>query len=111
MKYHGYEAVVTFDEEANIFHGEVINTRDVITFQGTSTNELKKAFEDSVEDYLAFCKERGEEADKPFSGNLVLRIQPELHRVLYIEAKKKGKSLNSYIEQRLREDVESKLAA
>jgi predicted HicB family RNase H-like nuclease len=95
MKYQGYEAVVSFDEEADIFHGEVINTRDVITFQGSSTDELRKAFEDSVEDYLAFCKERGEEADKPFSGNLILRIPPELHRVLYTEAKKKGKSLNS----------------
>jgi len=81
MKYQGYEAVVSFDEEANIFHGEVINTRDVITFQGSSTDELRKAFEDSVEDYLTFCKERGEEADKPFSGNLVLRIPPELRRV------------------------------
>ena len=111
MKYQGYEAVVSFDEEANIFHGEVINTRDVITFQGSSTDELRKAFEDSVEDYLAFCKERGEEADKPFSGNLVLRIPPELHRVLYVEAKKKGKSLNSYIEQCLKEDAEGKLAA
>jgi predicted HicB family RNase H-like nuclease len=74
MKYKGYEAVVQFDEDANVFHGEVINTSDVITFQRTSVKELKKAFEESVEDYLAFCKERGEEPDKPFSGNFVVRI-------------------------------------
>src|SRR5207302_5706802 len=83
MKYKGYEAVIQFDEDANIFHGEVINTRDVITFQGTSVKELKKAFEESIEDYLAFCKERGEEQDKPFSGNFVVRIRPDLHRRLY----------------------------
>ena len=58
MKYKGYEAVVQFDEDANIFHGEVINIRDVITFQGRSVKDLKKAFEESVEDYLAFCAER-----------------------------------------------------
>jgi len=71
MKYKGYEAVVRFDEDAKIFHGEVIYIKDVITFQEYSNDGLRKAFEDSVEDYLAFCKERGEEADKPFSGNLV----------------------------------------
>lgn len=101
MKYKGYEAAVQFDEDANIFHGEVINTRDVITFQGTSVKELKKAFKKSVEDYLAFCKERGEEPDKPFSGNFVVRIRPDLHRLLYIEARKAGKSLNALIEERL----------
>lgn len=101
MKYKGYEAVVQFDEDASIFHGEVINTRDVITFQGTSVKELKKAFKESVEDYLAFCKERGEEPDKPFSGNFVVRIRPDLHRRLYAQAKKAGQSLNAFIEERL----------
>jgi predicted HicB family RNase H-like nuclease len=105
MKYKGYEAIVNFDEEANIFHGEVINTRDVITFQGSSTEELRKAFEGSVEDYLDFCKERGEEPEKPFSGNFILRIPPELHRELFARAKKEGKSLNSFIEQKLSKDV------
>lgn len=66
MKYKSYEALVQFDGDADIFHGEVTNTRDVITFQGTSVKELKKAFEESVEDYLAFCKELREEPSKPF---------------------------------------------
>ena len=101
MKYKGYEGAVVFDDEAGIFHGEVLNTRDVITFQGTSVAELKKAFEDSVDDYLAFCAQRGEEPEKPFSGNLVIRINPALHRELSIEAKKTGKSLNNLIEQKL----------
>ena len=62
MTYKGYEAYITIDEQAGIMHGEIINLRDVITFQGKSVRELKKALADSVEDYLAFCKERGEEA-------------------------------------------------
>ena len=60
MHYKGYLSRVEFDDEANIFHGEVINIRDVVTFQGQSVDELHRAFEDSVEDYLAFCAERGE---------------------------------------------------
>ena len=101
MKYKNYEATVRFDEETEVFYGEVINTRDVITFQGSSVKELKKAFKDSVEDYLEFCRERNEEPGKPFSGNFVLRISPELHHQLYKKAKLSGKSLNSLIEEKL----------
>lgn len=65
--YKGYEAVVEYDEDAGIFHGEVAGLRDVITCQGRSLAELKKAFAGSIEDYLAFCKERGEEPEKPLT--------------------------------------------
>jgi predicted HicB family RNase H-like nuclease len=61
MTYKDYLADVQFDDETGIFHGEVVNTHDVITFQGASIKELRKAFKDSIEDYLAFCKERGED--------------------------------------------------
>ena len=101
MKYKGYEAVVSFDEEAEIFHGEVINTKDVITFQGNGVTELKKAFRESIEDYLAFCKEKGEAPEKPFSGTLIIRIEPALHRKLSTDAKKKKLSLNALIQERL----------
>jgi len=101
MKYKNYEAAIDFDPDIEMFHGVVINTRDVITFYGKSVAELKKEFKNSVEDYLAFCKERSEEPDKPFSGNLMLRITPSLHQRLYSKAKKSGKSLNSLIEESL----------
>jgi len=65
MSYKCYEAVVEYDEDAEIFHGEVMNTRDVITFQGRSVDELKAALAESVEDYLACCRERGEKPEKP----------------------------------------------
>lgn len=55
MEYKGYIATIEFDEEAQIFHGEVINSRDVITFQASFFDELQQAFQDSVEDYLQFC--------------------------------------------------------
>lgn len=60
MEYKGYIGLVDFDDEAAIFHGEVINTRDVITFQGESVRELTEAFHHSVDDYLSFCAKRGE---------------------------------------------------
>jgi predicted HicB family RNase H-like nuclease len=101
LEYKGYIGVVEYDDEAGIFHGEVINLRDVITFQGTCVDELREAFKESVEDYLAFCAERGEAPEKPFSGNLPLRIDPELHRKIYVKARQEGKSLNRWISEAL----------
>lgn len=103
LEYHGYTGRVEFDDEAGLFHGEVLDTRDVITFQGTSVEELAQAFRDSVDDYLDFCRERNEEPDKPFSGRMMLRLPPDLHRLAYVEAKKEGKSLNQWIADKLRQ--------
>lgn len=97
MKYKGYTGYVKLDSEAGIFHGEVIDTRDVITFQGKSVAELEKAFKDSIDDYLAFCRERGEEPNKPFSGKFVLRLSPELHHKIYTRAIESGKSINIWV--------------
>jgi len=101
MEYKGYVGRVEYDDEAALFHGEVMNTRDIITFQGTTVAELRKAFRDSVEDYLAFCKERGEESEKPFSGQFVTRVSPELHRRINLVATLSGKSLNAWVTEQL----------
>lgn len=101
LKYKGYRGTAEYDDEAGIFHGEVIDLKDVVTFQGKSVKELEQAFRDSIEDYLAFCKERGEEPDKPFSGRLMLRLPAALHRKVYVSAVKEGKSLNQWIAEKL----------
>ena len=101
MEYKGYFTKVEFDDEANIFHGEVINLRDVITFQGETVDELRQAFHDSVDDYLEFCAERGEEPEKPYSGRFIVRVEPELHKNIVIEARKNGKSLNAWVHDTL----------
>lgn len=106
MEYKGYVGKVEFDDEALIFHGEVVNTRDVITFQGTSVAELTRSFRESVDDYLKFCHERGEEPEKPFSGQFVTRISPELHRQVNLAAAISGKSLNAWVTEQLQSAVE-----
>ena len=97
MRYKGYMGEVSYDSEAKIFHGNIIGLKDVITFQGTSVKELEKAFRDSINDYIAWCKERGEEPEKSYSGNLRLRIPPDLHAKLVHLAVESGLSLNSFI--------------
>ena len=101
LKYKGYRGGVEFDDEAGLFHGEVLDLKDVITFQGKSVDELEQAFRDSIDDYLAFCEELGEEPDKSFSGRLMLRLPPALHREVYVQARRTGKSLNQWITEKL----------
>jgi predicted HicB family RNase H-like nuclease len=101
LQYKGYVGHVEFDDEASIFHGEVLDLRDVVTFQGRSVEEIEQAFCDSIDDYLDFCAERGQKPDKPFSGRLMLRLPPDLHRKIYVRAKQEGKSLNQWIAESL----------
>lgn len=105
MTYKGYLAHIAFDEQANLFHGEVINIRDVVTFQGRSVDELRQAFADSVEDYLAFCTERGEAPDQPFTGRLTVRLSPEQHRQVILAAEKAGKDVAQWVIEALEQVV------
>ena len=99
-------AVVTYDNDLGILHGEVIDTRDVITFQGRSVDDLQEAFQHSVDDYLKLCEERGREPDKPFSGKVALRMDPETHRTIVGAARTSGKSLNTWILDAIGDELE-----
>jgi len=97
MQYKGYLGKIEFDDEADVFHGEVVNIRDVITFEGQSVGELRQAFEDSVDDYLEFCMERGEQPEHPFSGRFTVQLSPEAHRQVVLAAIKAGKRIESWV--------------
>jgi predicted HicB family RNase H-like nuclease len=101
LNYKGYTGRVEYDDEARVFHGEVLGLTDVITFQGTDVEELERAFRDSVDDYLDFCRQRGEAPDKPYSGRLMLRLPSGLHREVHLQAQREGKSLNQWISERI----------
>jgi predicted HicB family RNase H-like nuclease len=101
MNYKGYEAVVEYDDEAKLLHGEVLHLNDVITFQADCIADLEQAFHESVDDYLVFCAENNRPPEKPYLGNISLRISPELHREVASAAKRKKESINSYIAEAL----------
>jgi predicted HicB family RNase H-like nuclease len=87
VKYKGYEAVVKYSDEDETFIGEVINTRDMLVFDGNDVTEIEQSFHAVVDDYLEDCDKEGKEPNKPFSGQFVLRVDPKLHRELFIQAK------------------------
>jgi len=99
LEYRGYVGVVEADDGA--FVGRVAGLRDVVTFEGATYAEVEQAFRASVDDYLAFCAERGEPPDRPYSGKIPLRVDPELHRRAATQAQAAGVSLNQWIAMRL----------
>ena len=105
MEYKGYIGVVEYDEKAKIFHGDVINTRDVITFQGKSVDEIEKAFKDSIEDYIEWCQQDGINPEKPYSGKFNLRLSPELHKEVAVTARKLKISINSFVEKAIHDEI------
>lgn len=97
MKYKGYFGKVEYDDEGKIFTGEVIGLRSVITFQGRSIDELEKSFQQSIDLYLDMCRKDGIEPEKPYSGRFNVRITPDLHRDIAVQASIREQSLNEYI--------------
>ena len=97
MEYKGYKAAVEYDPDDEAFHGVVVNIEDTVHFQATTVRGLKKAFRDSLEDYLEWCQKQGKTPDRPCSGKFMVRMRPELHRQALLAAKMTGRSLNVFV--------------
>ena len=97
LKYKGYTGTVLFDADDRIFHGRLMGITDVITFEGTSVNELEKDFRSAVDEYLKTCEKLGREPEKPFSGRFMVRVPPELHCAIALAAKRNRKSVNAWV--------------
>jgi len=88
--------VVNYDDEAEIFHGEIVNKRDVITFQSENSKDIKREMTDSIDAHIAFCEKSGREPSKPFPGEFIVRTTPEKHGFFTAAAKLSGLSLNKW---------------
>jgi len=102
MEYKGYTAgPIDFDPDDGTFSGVVLGLKDVIHFEGTNAAELRASFEGGIDDYLAWCQERDKAPERPYSGNFLLRMTPDLHRRIAIAAAQAGKSLNAFVTEAL----------
>ncbi len=97
MQYKNYRASINYDGDDNIFWGEVIGINDVITFHGSTVEELEEHFRTRIDDYLEFCRQIGKEPEKEYSGSFNIRIKPECHKEASLCAASLKMSLNQYI--------------
>ena len=107
MDYKGYKAQIDFDSEDGRFYGEVINVSERICFAGQSVTELKRAFEESVDDFLDCCASSGSEGPRPYTGRLAIHVNPAIHETIATAARREGKPLHTWIAERLTEAARS----
>ncbi len=105
MTYKDFAARVEYSEADGCFIGHIAGIRDVVGFHGESVAELREAFVEAVEDYLATCKKLKKEPNKPYSGQFRLRLSPELHARAALAAEMHGQSLNTWVSEVIEKSV------
>ncbi|HEX6018768.1 MAG TPA: type II toxin-antitoxin system HicB family antitoxin [Burkholderiaceae bacterium] len=96
MRYRGYSARVELDAEDRIFVGHIAGIRDIVGFHGRSVDELEAAFQEAVDYYLEACAKLKQPPNKPYSGRVMLRIDPETHARASTLAQLAGASFNQW---------------
>ncbi|MEZ5435456.1 MAG: type II toxin-antitoxin system HicB family antitoxin [Pseudomonadales bacterium] len=99
MSYKDYSAHIEYSDEDASFIGHIAGIRDVVGFHGESVAELRAAFEEAVDDYLATCKKLKRSPQRPYSGKVMLRIDPSIHARVAMLAEAQGKSLNAWAQE------------
>jgi len=96
MSYQNYAAKIEYSDEDACFVGHIAGIRDVVGFHGESVTELRQAFEEAVDDYVATCEKLNRKPQRPYSGKVMLRIEPSIHARVAMQAEAQGKSLNAW---------------
>lgn len=102
MTYKGYVARIEYDPDDRIFVGRLVGITDIVGFHGSTVDELEESFKKTVEGYLELSEKAGVKPQKPYSGNLMLRIPPEVHAHCAMMAEAHGKSINQWVTEILR---------
>lgn len=103
IEYKDYIGSVEFSEADGIFYGKVLGIRSLISYEGTNAVELVADFHGAVDDYLEHCRESGKEPEKAYKGSFNVRISPELHKDAAVYAISHNISLNSFVEDSIKE--------
>src|ERR1700741_159069 len=109
MDINGYEAVISYDPEINMFRGEFVGINGGADFYASTVDDLRKEGEISLKAFLDMCTEDGVEPRKRFSGRFNLRVPPALHQQLATQAAAHGKSINAWIVELLSEGASHSL--
>ena len=99
LEYKGFIGSVHFSTDDEVFFGRIEGLPDLVSFEGSTVKELKKAFEEAVSDYIEICKQQNKPVMKTLKGSFNVRINPDLHRKAYNASLVKGISLNQFVQK------------
>jgi predicted HicB family RNase H-like nuclease len=98
MTHNGYAARIEYDDD-RLFVGQIAGIRDGVGFHADTVQGLRTAFEEAVDDYIETCRKLGKEPQKAYSGQMMFRVSPDVHRRAALAAELAGKSLNQWAEE------------
>ena len=98
----GYQALIAFDPEIQMFRGEFLGLNGGADFYAKDVEGLQREGMISLNVFLEACAADGVEPRKQFSGKFSLRVDPSLHEAAALAAAAHGKSLNQWVEDVLR---------
>ena len=101
LEYKGYIGSVDFSADDGVLHGKLQGIRDLVTYEACDVEGLRKAFEESVEDYLMTCEKKHKKPEQVFKGVFNVRVGPELHRRAFIYSAEHHKKLNAVVSEAL----------
>lgn len=64
LAYKGFEASVEDGAESSTSCGSILNIDDGVYFEAESASDIEIAFHEAVDDYIAFCAEKGKEPSR-----------------------------------------------
>lgn len=106
LTYKNYTGSVDFSAEDDVFYGKIEFITDTVLYEGRSVEELKENFREAVDDYIETCRDICKEPQKPFKGNILARITPELHKRAALTALQRRISLNKFVESAITHEIE-----
>lgn len=111
MTYKGYTARIEYDDNDGVFFGRIAGIRDGVGFHADTVSDLREAFHEAVDDYLELCARVGKDPQKPYSGQIMVRVDPQVHAKAALAAELSGKSLAKWTEEKLREAADREMSA
>lgn len=105
MEFEGYHAKIEFDQDDQLFVGRVLGINDSVSFHGKSVDELVTEFQNSIHNYLHYCKQAGKEPEKEFKGSFNVRIKPEQHKKIALYAADEGITINQFVSRAIDEEL------
>jgi len=105
IEYGEFIGSVHYSAKDDIMFGKIEGINDLVTFEGASVKELRKAFKEAVDDYVALCAQAGKDPFKSFKGSFNIRIPADMHKELFRQATKEGKNLNQFVQEAIQQEL------
>ncbi len=107
LTYKGFIGSVHYASEDRVFYGKVEGVNDLISFEGSTVQDLEEGFQYMVDAHIKDCARNKIPLEKSYKGNLNIRLSPDLHKKAVYNATLKGVSLNQYINDAIKKDLAS----